>query len=100
MTIIQQIMNGDFDNNLTDMVEAIQERRKLTRFQNNFIAMVDIKIGDTVVLKGLKPSYVNGLKAKVIGKKRTKLSIEIISGQDTGRFGRFVTVPADCLEKV
>ena len=100
MTIVERIMNGEFDNELKDISFWIGQRNKALRLKTTAKAMVEIKVGDIVVLRNLKPQYVNGLTAKVTGKMRTKLTVEIEDGQYTGRFGRKVTVPASCLDKV
>jgi hypothetical protein len=97
---IGDIIGGIHDHQLDEILDACYQRKKLTRDQNTAMAMATIKVGDVVVLKNLRPKYINGLKGKVVEKKRTKISVELHTGQDTGRFGRRVTCPASCLEKV
>ena len=99
MTIVEQIINGDHDAELQSIVEAVRERKKLNRSKNTAIAMVSMKVGDIVVLKNLSPKYVNGLKAKIVEKKRTKFAVTLVDGS-VGRFSGRVTVPASCMEKV
>lgn len=100
MTIAQRIINGELDKELAQISEAIRQRKISTRYQATALAMVEMKVGDVVVLKNLNPKYINGLRGKILEKKRTKISVLLDEGQDTGRFGRRVTCPASCLEKV
>jgi len=97
--LVADIISGKHDAELDEIINAVSQRKKLTRSQNVAMAMATIKIGDIVVLKNLSPKYVNGLKAEVKGKKRTKLSVELVDGP-VGRFGGIVTVPASNVDIV
>lgn len=98
--LVSDIISGKHDAELDEISNAISQRKKLTRSQNTAMAMATIKIGDIVVLKNLSPKYVNGLKAEVKGKKRTKLSVQLVDGP-VGRFsGGPVNVPASCVDLV
>jgi len=92
------ILEGKHDSELEAILEAVHQRRKLMRGASKAVAMVSLKIGDKVRLKGLSPKYVNGSTAKIVDKKRTKLVV--VLDTPVGRFKGRVTVPADCLEKV
>jgi len=98
MTIIEQIINGDLDADLDGISDALRERKKLKKSKTSALNMATIAVGDIVVLRNLKPKYVNGLRAKVVGKKRTKLEVEL--ERPVGRFSGIVTVPVSCLDKV
>jgi preprotein translocase subunit YajC len=97
---IGDIISGVHDHQLEEMSEAIRQRKKLKRTQNTAMAMVTMKVGDVVILKGLNPKYINGLRGKVVDLKRTKISVMLDEGQYTGRFGRRVVCPANCLDRV
>lgn len=99
MGLLEDIISGKHDSELDELSEVIRQRKKLTRSQNTALAMATIKVGDIVVLKNLSPKYVNGLKAEVIEKKRTKCAVKLVDGA-VGRFSGRVTVPASCMEKV
>ena len=98
MSIIASIINGDHDNDLESISNAVHERRKITRQTDTAIAMVNIKVGDTVILKNLSPKYVNGAEAEVVDKKRTKLVVKL--KEPIGKFGTLpMKVPASCVDK-
>jgi len=100
MSLSQEIIAGQHDEELDQIREALQIRRKLKSQEATAIAMATLKAGDKVILKNLSPKYINGLTAKVVEKRRSKIAVLIDEGQHTGRFGRHVTCPASCLEKV
>jgi hypothetical protein len=99
MGLVADIINGNHDSELSEITDAVNHRKKLKRSQTTAIAMATIVVGDIVILKGLTPKYVNGLKAKVVGKKQTKLNVTLVDGP-VGRFGGSCTVPASCVDKV
>lgn len=96
--MIEAILSGKHDDELEAIDEAVHQRRKMIRGANKAVAFATLQIDDKVRLKGLRPKYVNGMTAKVVDKKRTKLVV--ILDKPTGRFMGRVTVPADCLEKI
>jgi len=98
MTVVEQIINGDLDGELDSIKEALRQRRKLKSSQKTAMAMITINVGDIVVLKNLTPKYVNGERAKVVKKNRTKFQVKL--DKPVGRFGTLVTVPASCLDRV
>jgi hypothetical protein len=100
MSLLSEIISGTHDAELGSLSDAIHERKKLKRSQETATAMATIRVGDVVVLKNLRPKYINGLKGKVVSKARSKISVRLNDGQNTGRFGQSVTCPASCLDKV
>lgn len=98
MNLAEEIINGNHDADLDQIVEAIRQRRKLNRSKDTALTMATVNVGDVVVLKGLTPKYLNGNQGKVVGKRRTKIEVQM--DQAIGRYGRMVTVPATCIDKV
>jgi hypothetical protein len=102
MTSTDKIINGDFDSQLDDMQDAMNDRRKIVRQMTTAKNMMNIKVSDIVVLKGLTPKELNGRKGKVTAKKRSTISVKFTDGKTTSRFreGATVRVPAVCVERV
>jgi hypothetical protein len=99
MNLIEDIINGNYDDQLEAISDAVHSRKKIARSKKKAVAMATIKVGDKVTLKNLNPKYVNGSVGKIIEKRRTKLVV--ILDKPVGRFGAGpVTVPADCLEVI
>ncbi len=97
--MIKDILQGKYDDQLQDILDAVTERQKLKRNVNNAVAMSTINIGDKVRLKELRPKYINGEKAKVVKKYRTKFGIRLDKGT-VGKFSGVIKCPASCLEKI
>jgi ribosomal protein L21E len=100
MSLLADIIDGKHDGELSEITEAIRQRKKLNSSKNTAKAMATIKVGDVVVLRNLSPKYINGCTGKVMSKKRTKFAVRLDDGQYTGRFGLNVNVPATCIDKV
>jgi hypothetical protein len=99
MTIVTDIISGVHDSELDSIREAVHERRKLTQNETAAKNLIEIIVGDKIVLKDISPKYMIGAIATVTGKRRTKLEVKLDS--PVGRFGEStVVVPASCVEKV
>lgn len=101
--IVPAIMNGELDNSLSAIVEAINARRKVIRQAATLVNKVVLVPGTRVKLKGLSPKYLNGLTGVIRegGSRRTKdLPVLLDEGQYTGRYGRNISIPASALERI
>jgi hypothetical protein len=99
MTIVTDILSGVHDSELDSIRESVNQRQKLTQAAQAAVTMTSISVGDKVVFKDIRPKYMIGEIATVIGKRRTKLEVKLDS--PVGRFGEStVVVPASCVEKV
>jgi hypothetical protein len=99
MTIVTDILSGVHDSELDSIRESVNQRQKLTQAAQAAVTMTSISVGDKIVFKDIRPKYMIGETATVIGKRRTKLEVKLDS--PVGRFGEStVVVPASCVEKV
>lgn len=103
MTTFQEVL--DFVSSATEqevrlLFDAGKRRTKTIRENTAAANAATLKVGDRVRTKGLSPKYLSGLPATVTRVDRTKISVEVDEGEDTGRYGRFFTVPASALEAI
>ena len=103
-TIIQDILNGQYDDQIDTLSDALHSRRKIVRQTSIAQTMLTVGVGDTVKFSNIRPKYMVGAIGEVVDKKRTKLGVKLISGNipHNGRFriGETLSVPASCVEKV
>jgi hypothetical protein len=99
--VVEQIARGDHDEQLTVIFEAIRARRKYLSSQRSLANQATLTPGMKVVITGrISPKYLIGLSAVVAPDPAARpgsLMIDIDEGQYTGRYGKHVGVPADCL---
>jgi len=104
MSIATEIIMGKFDGELDDIQYAINTRRKLNRSQKQAVVLATINVKDIVVLQGLTPKILNGLRGQVTDIGRTKISVKLDKEPPTRRNGRkigqLVRVSAICVKKV
>ena len=100
MTIVNDITRGIYDAELDSIQAAARQRKKLNNSAHAAVTMAKLQVGDRVVLKEIRPKYMMGQGATVIGKLRTKLEVKLDIA--CGRFGKDtpITVPASCVEKL
>lgn len=87
--IINAIINGDADDNLEGIVAATRERGQA----KGRAVFHTVKVGDQARLKNLRPKYLIGAPVTVIGKKSTRIEVEIdpewlLHNPQAQRFGR------------
>jgi|SRR5215472_10767333 len=99
LNIMAQILDGQHDDNLTAIVNAVHERRNaLSR-----IRMTNISINDTIrFTSGIRPTYLAGLTAKVRRVNGKSVVVDIDADPKFGRFAgkRNVRCPASVIERV
>lgn len=101
--IVLAIMNGELDDSLSGIVEAINARRKVMRQAATLVNKVVLVPGTRVKLVRISPKYLEGSVGTVQagGSHRAKdLPVLLDEGQYTGRFPRRVNVPASSLERI
>jgi len=95
MSIVKEIRTGVHDDLLEDILSAVIQRRKVM----GHIQFGAMKPGDRVqFVNNVKPTYLAGLQATVVGKKVTKLIVRL--DQPVGRFRGELKVPPQIVEKV
>lgn len=100
MTLQDRIIRGEYDASLDALYTAVVERRKLVHRAKSAVTLAEIKVGDKVRLKDIRPKYMIGEVCVVTGKKQTKLVVKLAA--PVGRFSGLgeLTVPASCVELV
>ena len=98
MVFTQKIISGMMDSELDAISKAIDTRKKLLRETKIALTMSDLKIGDKVKLRDLRPKYINGIVAEVVKLNRTTVAVRM--PERSGRFSGIVNCPASCLDKV
>ena len=79
------IQNGEFDDALQDIYDAILQRRK--KLKQRLHSKDDLRVGDHVrITDSVRPQYLAGLTATIIKINRTRVHLEFHSGQELGRF--------------
>lgn len=100
--IVQYIMDGHADDNLTDISAALGARRKQLRETQALVNKVTFGPGTRVRTKNLNPKYLSGLTGTVTQNQagKSRITVKLDEGQHTGRFSKTVNVPASALEQV
>lgn len=92
------------EDELSELIGAINDRRGVLRTQKRREVVRTIHQGDRVRLTGIRPKYLEGTLATVVGKKTaSKFIVELDPGCDPRairRFGARPICPATILEKV
>lgn len=97
---ITGIVNGDFDNQLDKIGEAVSMRRKTLRDKQKQMNLLQFSQGDRVRTKGnLSPKKISNQRATIIEKKRTRFVVDF-DDITTGKWSGRVTVPASALEEL
>lgn len=83
MDLYQQILNGQYDDDLADITEAIRTRKQLKAKTT----VMGIKVGDTVRFSTtIRPKYLVGLPATVVKRNRESVVVSCPNTPDYGRF--------------
>lgn len=90
--LIEDILNGKHDDELDEIYQAIRDRESVVRKKDAKVMMHKVEVGDKVRLKDLTPKRINGKVVEVVGKKRTRIAVDLE--------GRRTLVPANCTEIV
>lgn len=95
--LISDIMNGQLDDKLTAMLEAVKQRRKIVGTCEAFT----LNPGDRVRFIGtINPTYLRGVEAIFIERRRTKISVRMEQTHGRYRAGTTIIVPPELIEKV
>lgn len=94
--VITAIMNGNVDDDLESIQEAIRARNKV----RGDIVRMTITPGTRVRLKNLSPKYLNGLEGTVSTRKRRGKRIPVDLDESIPRFGKALNPPAQCVEVI
>lgn len=105
MTTFNDVL--DFVSSATEqevrlLFDAGNRRAKTIRENTAAANAANLKPGDKVRTKGLKPKYLSGLEATVKRMNGSKVDIEVDEKHqfETGRYSRNFTVPASALEAI
>lgn len=95
MGLLTSIREGKYDNDLERIVRAIQQRRQIIS-ANRFY---ELKIGQEVqFVSTIRPTYLAGVRCKVVGKKVKKIIVRPVS--PVGRFRGDITCSPALVELV
>jgi hypothetical protein len=95
MSLLAEIRRGLHDEDLDELSLAITARKKAIGIQN----FAEIPIGARVrFVATIRPTYLRGIEAKVVGKKVSKLIVRLDS--PVGRYRGDIRVPGSLVEPV
>ena len=81
----QDILTGKYDDQLDQLKDAIQQRRRIARQTSNAVKFGNFSPGDKVVFNDqARPKYLQGETATVVKLKRTKIEIRL--DRQAGKF--------------
>lgn len=93
--VITAALSGDLDDGLDGIIAACNERRVIVSRS----LYHTLKVGDRVRFMNGRPKYMVGVEGTVVGKKQSKLVVDL--DESRGRFnGKGVVCPPSCLEKL
>jgi len=93
MSTRQEILKGLHDEELEDIEDAVRRRRRILGAQR----FGTIEVGTKVrFISTIRPTYLAGAEATVVGKKVTKLMVRL--AVPVGRFRGDLRVPASLVE--
>lgn len=109
-TLIASIINGEYDDGLDRIVEAVRSRRQELSRKRSQLNALTIDVGARVRLQGLSPKYLNGLEGTVVqapqhratrSKTKTYLFVKHESlDSRLRRYGNPLAVPAGSVEVI
>lgn len=95
MSLIADIRRGIHDDDLDDLLLTIQARKKTIGIQN----FAEIAVGAKVrFVPTIRPTYLRGVQATVVGKKVSKLIVRLDS--PVGRFRGDIRVTGSLVEPI
>lgn len=98
-TVLADITSGELDAQLDILSDAIKERRRIKTLTFGY----QLKPGDQVAFnENTHPRYMIGLKAKILSINQVTAYVEMLPGQNAGKFDRSsrIRVPFNLLIKV
>jgi hypothetical protein len=95
MSLLSEVRRGVHDEDLDDLLLAIQARKKSIGIQN----FSEIPVGSRVrFVPTIRPTYLRGIEATVVGKKVSKLIVRL--DNPVGRYHGDIRVPGSLVEPV
>jgi hypothetical protein len=100
--IIQAIASGEADGQLEAVFEAYKARRKYVARSTALVNQAELLPGTAVLISGsISPKYLVGVRGKVaerdLAPRAGCILVSVDAGEYTGRYGRELRVPANCL---
>lgn len=103
ITACQFIMQAS-DTELDKILEVFNDRRKMLRMRQAADAKIKFSLGDTVMLRGLSPKYLDGTKVTIIGSAEKSFLVKLEPGASRRVVDRVggaaFKVPASCVMEV
>ena len=91
----RDILNGAYDDQLEDILDALKRRKEILATQSFW----ELKVGDKIrFVNSIRPTYLAGLEATVTEKRTKKLGVKL--DHPVGRFYGTITVPPSLVEKI
>jgi len=92
---IEEMNNGDWDEDLSRIESAISARRSLL----SAIKLDDFRVGDVVSFNSsTNPKYLIGKRAVVVKINQKRVVVDLVYPR--GRFSKNITCPTDILDKL
>ena len=98
--LCSSILCGDYDNHLSRLSDAINERKKSIRTAAATEMKASLSVGDKVVIPNISPKYLEGAVAIVteLPSRGKKVVIRLAESRRKWEEGTEARVPATCLE--
>lgn len=95
MDVLKEIRNGQHDDILEDIQMEVSRRRKV----RGRMQFAQLQVGSRVrFVQNIKPQYLAGMEATVVGRKVTKLVVRLDT--PVGRFSGDLRVPPALIEPI
>lgn len=102
--VIENIQDGTYDDDLTDIADAISYRRKVLKSRKASKALKTLEVGDTVKFaSNISPKYLRGIKSIIEFKENGKFRVRVVENERglARKFGYgLVTVEPTLVEEV
>lgn len=97
--VVKEIYNGNFDEQLDELQQQIDLRRKYTKIRKTY----SMRVGDYVKINGnLRPAYIVGHVAKITKVNQATIEVDflqpIYGPQKSRPWHKKVKVPINCVE--
>lgn len=88
------VHNGKLDEDIDEVLEFLRARKQYLSDK----AASALRPGDRVVIRNIKPRYLNGMVGHVRGRMAGKIEVELDQQPRGDRFGKVLIFPASCVE--
>ncbi len=97
-TVMQNIVNGEYDADLRQLNNACSARRKTVEDTAKQVMFIGLSVGDKVRIVNARPRYLIGATAVIVRKNQKKVVIDLDQPRRRFQFG--ITCPVNMIEKI